>query len=432
MHVPYEKILNTLALLVPSKYRKSLREFGGQLKIKSNVAYTLKNKKVVLKQLRKKIKKQKLIVAFYVYDDPKWKCQTLYDLMEKSDYFIPYIHACKNVSPKNYSGYQPPELVNKTYEFFKNKNMRVLYGYDVENEKFIPTENMNPRPDIIFYQHPWYVHTAQGPVVNSKFALTFYVPYFLATSLSPIEYYLRFHKYVQTHYVLNNQIKDYFSQNMENKGSNLKAVGHPQLDYFYLNKDKKYENKNYVIYAPHWSIDNEAILNWGTFLWSGKFMLDFAMKNPQINWVFKPHPGLIQLLRLRHMSEQDIQQYWKKWAEVGIVCESGDYLDLFMESSAMITDCGSFETEYFMTKKPLIYLKSSNGTPFNPAVQKITENYYKAENVQELERALNTVILEKNDYMKEQRINSLEELGYKDNFAAQNIIDDLKKILSVD
>ena len=176
MFIPYYKLAQTIALFLPSKFRLKLRLFGYNAKIKRNEKFIKKNKKHVLKNLRKKVKKQKLIAAFYIYDETKWKCQSIYDLLEESGFVVPYIFVTKNDAPKENFNYQKSCELKKVYDFFKEKNMRVSYAYDIENEMFIPFEKMNPRPDIIFYQHPWYIEASQGPVVCSKFALTFYVP----------------------------------------------------------------------------------------------------------------------------------------------------------------------------------------------------------------------------------------------------------------
>ena len=433
MYVPYDKIAQIAALFLPAKYRGKLRDFGVNLKVFFNVKYINKNKKGVLKHIRKKAKHQKLNVAFYVYDETKWKCQSLYELLEKDEHFIPYIFVTKNAAPKENFNFQKPDELKKVFEFFKGQNMRVEYAYDFENDGHIPFEQMQPKPDIIIYQHPWYVETSQGPVVCSKFALTYYVPYFVATSVSHIEYYLRFHQYVQTHYVLDDLIKDYYARNMTNKGVNLKAVGHPMLDYFYLNRDKHFEDKKFVIYAPHWSVDKDNNLCWGTFLSNGRFMLDYAQKYPEINWVFKPHPCLKNyLIQHKYMKNQDAENYWNEWNKVGQVCETGNYLDMFMESKAMITDCGSFETEYFYTAKPLIYLKSPDATPFNPSVQRIVDNYYKVCSITELENALDEVVVNGNDYLKEKRLSLLKTAGYQNNYAANNILTDIKNTLEIE
>ena len=68
----------------------------------------------------------------------------------------------------------------KNYQFFKKRGMNVELGFDIGNNKFIPFEIFEP--DLIFYSHPWYVERTQGPVVCSKFALTYYIPYFLTGS----------------------------------------------------------------------------------------------------------------------------------------------------------------------------------------------------------------------------------------------------------
>lgn len=436
MYIPYDKITQTIALFLPSKYREGLREFGLNLKVFFNSLYINKNKKSVLKKLRKKAKHQKINVAFYVYDETKWKCQSLYDLFEKSENFAAHIFVTKNAAPVDNFNFQKNEEIKKVFDFFDSQNMRVSYAYDLKNDRYIPFEKMTPEPDIIFYQHPWYVETSQGPVVCSKFALTFYVPYFVATSISPIEYSLRFHQYVQTHYVLNDVIKEYYSKNLPwytNKGSNLKAVGHTMLDYFYENKDKQFEKKEYVIYAPHWSVDEDNNLCWGTFLQNGQFILDYAKKHREINWVFKPHPCLKSyLVQHKYMTKNEVENYWQSWEDIGTVCETGNYLDMFMCSRAMITDCGSFETEYFLTGKPLIHLKSDNAVPFNPSVQNIVENYYNVTNLSELEQALDNVLIKNNDYLKEKRAAALKQYGYQDNYAAQNILNDIKEVLEID
>ena len=219
---------------------------------------------------------------------------------------------------------------------------------------------------------------------------------------------------------------------MQIKGANLKVVGHPQLDYFYENKNNHFKEENYVIYAPHWSIDEQTDLKWGTFLWNYEFMLDFAKKHKEYKWIFKPHPNLKQILKLRHWDDDKITKYWNEWKNLGQLHESGDYLDLFMKSKLMITDSGSFQTEYFMCQKPCVYLKSKNGTPFNSTVENIINSYYKAENITELKNILYEVLIKNNDYMKNNRDERYKNYNLKENYAAKNIIDDILKTLEVE
>lgn len=433
MYIRYSEIFQILALFAPICFRQKIRDIGFDLKIKQNLNYINKNKKRVVKSLKNKLKcGEKLNVAFYIYDETKWKCQSIYDLMEKSNIFTPYIFVTKNCAPNFNFNYQKPETIHQVFEFFHKKGLRVEYAYDFEKNDYISFENMTPRPDIIFYCHPWYVYKTQGPVMTSKYALTNYIPYSISSSMGEQEYYLRFHLYVECQYVINRIIKEYFASHMANNGSNLKAVGHPILDYFYLNKDKKFKDEKTIIYAPHFSVSDTTLLKWGTFLDMGEFILEWAKTHPEFNYIYKPHPCLRSFLRNGNFwSEEKIQKYWDEWNKIGQVYESGDYLDMFMNSCAMITDCGSFKTEYFMTQKPQIFLKSKNGVPFNPSVEKINQTCYKAENTDELAQILDEVLIKGNDYKKTERENVYNECGYANNYTALNILNDIKNLLGV-
>lgn len=428
MNIPYKKIGDTIVLFLPYQMKKFIRNFFEKLRIKHNCNYIKQNRKKVLQRVKKIVNSRPLKVIFYIYDNTKWKCQSLYELMEQDKHFNPLIVVTKNCAPQSNFNYQNLFEINKTYNFFKNKKMNVELAYDIKNDKFIPLKEFNP--DIIFYQHPFYVETSQGPVVCSEFALTYYVPYFIATSEGENEYYLRFHQYIETHYVLNDFIKKTFSQKMPNKGKNLKAVGHPQLDYFYLKKFQEKNNEEYIIYAPHWTIDNNNLLKWGTFAWNGEFILEYAKQHPEKKWIFKPHPCFRENLK-RIYSTNFAEKYFKEWEGIGQICETGDYLDLFIQSKVLITDCGSFLTEYFMTGKPVIHLCSERAIEYNASVKKIISTYYRVWNQSDLAKTLDEVVVKNKDYLEEKRIIALKELQLKDNYAAKNILNDIKSELRI-
>ena len=276
MYINYEKI---------GKVFPFEKDFFYEMKVKQNIAYIKNNQKRVLKKLKDK---SPLNVVFYVYDETKWKSQSIYDLMEKDKRFNPIIVVTKNCCEiKDNPNFQTAESVQKCYEYFKSKGMNVEYGYNVEKDNFIPLELFSP--DIIFYSHPWYVYKTQGPVMCSKFALTFYIPYFIPASEQWHEYDLRFHKYIFRHYVPTELTKEFYTKNMKDNTESIKVVGHPCLDYYYLNK-KEFTPK-YIIYAPHWTVCGNN-LRFGTFDWNGNKILEFAKKHPELNWVFRPHPLL--------------------------------------------------------------------------------------------------------------------------------------------
>ena len=416
MYIDYEKIGEKLGFG---------KEFFYNLKVKQNLKYIEKNQKRVLKKLQHKLP---LNVVFYVYDESKWKSQSVYDTMEKDERFNPLIVVTKNCAVKENANYQTIEDVQKCFEFFKNKGMKVEYGYKMtphptplllgEGEcSYIPFENFSP--DIIFYSHPWYVYKTQGPVMCSKFALTYYIPYFIPASEQWHEYGLRFHKYLYRHYVPTDLINKYYSR--EGKLNNIKTVGHPIFDNFIHQEQKE---KKYLIYAPHWTVCGEN-LRFGTFEWNGKEILNFAKNHSDLNWIFRPHPLFYKfILSSGFMTKDEIDNYYNEWKEFAIISEGGDYIDLFKESYAMITDCGSFLTEYFVSENPVIHLISGYFKG-NNTINRIDETYYTAHSIEELNQHLNEVILNKNDYKKEKRLELLEQLNLKNSSCAENIINDI-------
>lgn len=408
---------------------QKIKDFFLELKVLRNCAYIKNNRKKVLSKIQKEVQKRKLKVAFLCSSMQKWKCQSIFELMQTTDIFEPFVFLTSKQVPDGAICELDYETFLKNIEFFKSKDMPYEIGYDYRINKFIPIEKF--KPDIIFYTDPWYCPDVQNPIVTSKFALSYYVPYFIANVANEMEYGLRFHRYIQKHYVLNDKIKEFYSSKMKNKGENLCAIGHPCLDYFYLNKDKNFEKK-YVIYSPHWSINYERE-NYATFEWNGKWILEYAQKHPEINWVYRPHPTLkTRLLSEKIMSKEEIENYWNSWAEIGLNYDGADYLDLFMQSNAIISDCGSFITEYLLTKNPYIHLVSKKAYGYNPNAKEIIKNYYCAENLSELEKLLDEVVIKKQDKMRNQRLEYLEKTGFLNKYVACEIIEDIKKDLKID
>ena len=363
---------------------------------------------------------KRINVLFVCAEIAKWKCQNLYDLMLADENFEPKIVVtipfCKDFREKEY-------LDN--CRFFEEKNIPYLQGYKPETNEFISFKTFNP--DVIFHQQPYALHENQTPLHCANKALSCYVPYFLPNQVSRLEYGYDFHSDVDKFYILDKNVKEYYSKMMKNQGKNLVVVGHPYLDYFQQKKMKK--EKKYVIYAPHHSICDERT-NFSTFLWSGKLILEYAKKHPEINWIFKPHPYLRVTLK-NYFTADEIKNYWNEWSKISKVVETPDYLDLFEQSYALITDCGSFLTEYFLTKQPVIHLRREDSVPYNKTVTNITDTYYKAYNADELNELLEEVIIKRHDYKADERINLLKTLDFCNKNASLNIIKDLKKELNL-
>jgi hypothetical protein len=211
------------------------------------------------------------------------------------------------------------------------------------------------------------------------------------------------------------------------------GLGHPALDYFYLNQRQCSKLKT-IIYAPHCTIAGGVrtwIHHYGTFRWSGDFMLKYAQANTEIRWIFKPHPQLrYGIKRAGIMSDEEIDAYYSEWSRIGTICEDSDYQDLFLDSFAMITDCGSFLSEYGATKRPIIHLISADNTykPISSLID-LYDTYYKVHNISELGNTLRMVIEQGEDPMRERRVEALKSTGMIGFNASNAIIGHLRNQL---
>lgn len=394
----------------------------------------------VLSLLRSEYGKRKIRVGFLVSEVSKWKGQSLYNLMDNSDDFEPIVLIYPQPHDlKNSDVLVEKELANKLH-YFENSKMHVKCIWDNYSNTCQRIKNIGV--DILFYQQPWDIPPAPSVLNASKYVLTFYFPYYMINNFYPeIEINQNLHHFVFRNILLNDdQVKIYKSctRSILYAGKIL-GLGHPILDYFYLNRNHKM-TRNYVIYAPHFSFrcdrktDNQPSYFSSTFLENGLLILDYAQKHPNINWVFKPHPRLrSELIDYDVWSKEQVNSYYAAWEKIGVACYDSSYLDLFLESKAMITDCSSFLTEYSCTGKPLIRLIPENGkcmVPPNPAFVELYETFYNVYNNSQLLTTLKGVVENGIDPHCNKRLEVINKAGLANNYAAKNIIEYIQALLT--
>lgn len=199
----------------------------------------------------------------------------------------------------------------------------------------------------------------------------------------------------------------------------------------YNDYDPKNYNHKFVIYAPHHSFDKGG-LNYATFLWSGKYILEWAQKHSEIDWLFKPHPRFkTALLVNKIMTIEEIDRYYSAWDKIGKVYDDGNYFEFFKNSKCLISDCSSFLTEYLPTEQPVIHMRNKNAIPYSVLNNKIIKAYYSVWNIKELEKTLENILIENNDPRKIARQKLIEKLNLKNINASDNILDFLYKVLEI-
>ena len=369
-------------------------------------------------------KNNKIRVGFLVTECSKWGYQSVYDLFKESKDFEPII-----LITKTFIEHKERENCGHSFQdccdFFKKKGMAFELAYDLDKKCPIPLNQLDI--GIVFYQQPWDVAKEHHPYDVSKYALTCYISYGFSLLNSDFMYSEGFDRWLDINFLMSSANLEEIKEKIDDV-KNCVVVGSPKLDYYhYLTESKR--NKPVIIYAPHHSFDLDW-LNLATFKKNGKEILELAQKyQDQIDWVFKPHPRFkFSLLKNGIMAEEEVEKYYACWEKIGRIYEKGDYIELFKNSDGLITDCCSFLAEYLPSKHPVFHL-INEGCSWNKLANAFIGSYYTALTFEQFEKDFNQVILNKDDYKKEERLSKIPVVLDETTTAASKIYQEVKAFL---
>lgn len=370
--------------------------------------YNYSKKLKSLKNCEKPLK-----VLFLVMENSKWCCQSIYDEMDKDSMFEPLI-AVSIIRDAHNGKDLSRNILEENYQFFKARNMNVDYAY--RNNRYVDLRIFSP--DIVFYEQPWDIPRLHKPLNVSGFALTCYQTYGLTFFKNKASYTKKFHKYLWKYFAENAIEIERFTNLDSYASKNCIDLGYSKLDAYFdkslidVNKYWKNAEKTKVIYAPHHSVGKNGTTI-ATFEANGKFILEYARNNPDITWIFKPHPRFkYALLKNNIMSEEEIEQYYSEWEKIGNIYNQGDYFDIFKSSDLMITDSCSFLGEYMPTQKPIIRLcnKKNPSSLLNKFGEHISAACYLAYDNNQLIDLIEKLLVKKDDNKLQERLNTISYL----------------------
>ena len=411
-----------------------LRLCGFNIKIKGPRTYRLTKKiqnsqKDVLSHIRQKcVNQQKIKVTFLFNEYSKIKTLDLIKLFKESPYFELNVIVVPLVGVPFIK--QKEELL-KMSQFFNSMGIVVHQVFN-EDTGSVMLPSREIVGDILFYQQPWCLPTGYKAEDLVDRSLLCYIPYYVPNFGNQKLECALFHKHLFRYYTLNEEYSEIYEEQLVPFEKSLVAVGHPTVNDLLERLNASVGTSEKVIYAPHFSIGKNSV-GYGTFVWSGFYILEFAKSHPQFSWVFKPHPRFArELVDRRIMTQEQVEEYFEEWRAVGSVIEGSSYWDLFSNSACLITDCGSFLTEYALTGKPVIHLVSGLARQPVYPLKKILANYYQAYSFKDLTEHLSSLLENKIDPKKKMReafACHLKSLYQKS--AAQNVYEDLLRVLNV-
>lgn len=345
------------------------------------------------------IRRKKVIkVAFILSDLGKWKTEILYNKMLQNKRFEPIILVAPYIDRDN-SG------IDVLCSYLERKS----YFFNILDRGHKIRDYF--RPDIIFYQEPY--NRILDKNIRYKYnlkSLFCYVSY---------GFHCERNNWLLNQTLLNICWQVYYEneialigldQEMTNHAKNCINTGLPMTEV-YLQPILKLSSpwldqtikKKKIIWAPHYSINNNTAFRYSTFLIYYDFMLKLAEKyKDYIQIAFKPHPYLLTKL-YEIWGKDKTDSYYSSWEKgVNTQLVIGDYVSLFMHSDALIHDSSSFTIEYHYTKNPVLYLIKDDyhADGLNELGKKAFNMHYLGRCKEDIESFVNNVIQGKDNMRK--------------------------------
>lgn len=398
---PQKKHAGGVDLSYAKARKHGLNQRGMRIDFDGLILFQALNKIKEIELKRRVAAGKKVRVAFLLDSIVSFPAINVYKEMLNETIFEPFIIFSTIIEPKGdkkiFENY-----ISELKTLWECENFTVIPAYD-KNMNFNPFEKF--KIDIIFASN-YYIEN-QSRFISSTYLNCNYLVCMINYGFNVANNY-EYHynnrnintawKYFVESYVEYEELKRYSMH----FGLNAVLTGSPRLDDFHkpLKNDclpKKIDNQRpIVIYAPHWSINNPIRhLAWATFDIYHEYFFKLMENNPDINFVFKPHPSLfLRLSELNLMTHEQFSNFCEKWNSMpnGLYFSDENFIDLFRRSDLLITDSGSFIFYWLPTKKPCMYLvnpqigKENFLMGYTTLARRILEAYYHCYDLEDIEK----------------------------------------------
>lgn len=394
---------------------KFIKKFAAELRLRY---YIYKSSRHHTRELQRLKNEKKIKVAFLLINESIWKYDYLYFLLQKDSRYEPVVFICPFL---NYGDELMRKEMEQIYLEFKKRGYTVRKTLE-DDGSFLDIKS-EFKPDLVFFCTSWSHPLKKYQIRNFSNTLTCYVPYaFMTSFLFDAHYNKELHKLVWKYFLPTKEHFEFKNRYEKIKVNNALVTGYPGMDVF-LDKEykphnawKKQENlKKKIIWAPHHTIPGvpQNALDYSTFLTYAEGMIDLAKTlQKEVQFAFKPHPNLRGKL-YSIWGERKTNAYYKKWMDMpNGQLEEGSYIDLFATSDAMIHDSSSFLIEYLYTRKPVLFLISSEEVKeqFNEIGKEALSHIQKGYNEADIRDFIENSVIKGNDMMAEKRNDFFDKL----------------------
>lgn len=355
---------------------------------------------------------EKLRVCFLVCDASMFSAEPVYQAMCGDSRFEPFIAVAPRVS-------RGEEFLRDT----QGKTLEVLtsrYGESAVKRLYDPDakvkDSLAGLADVVFtsivYEDQTFAEYTARPL--SKFALVACITYgygglFVSNIKRAI--FLPEIAFMWRYFVSNPDMLESWRTVNPGLVDILALSGYAKMDRMAKIVERANRPKTVVI-APHHSLPKAGGtdgLTISTFLQHADFFLQLPKMFPDVKFVFRPHPLLFPRLATAEWWGAEKTAAYRAAMEAQPNVEfqhGGDYFETFVNSDALIHDCGSFLAEYFYTGRPQCYLLESDATvssQFLPLGRKMLDHMCRAYTDEHIIEFIRKYVVNGNDTEKADR-----------------------------
>ncbi len=358
--------------------------------------------------------KEHINVVFLCMNVPMWKCGHVFDLLRQNNRFKVFLF----LSPaQNFTYKQRCNDLKEMRAYFTERGIDYI-DFELEAGKPpVPIRDVVD-PDLIFYPQP-YPGTFEDVHSYEYFIkkLILYVPYaFVSRNAQYYDFNSEFSNLAWRLYYPTEESRKIATRNTFIHGRNVVVTGYSSADDYSLPMKKdpwKTTNRpmKRIVWAPHFTIRQRlGFSQISNFLEVADYMKQLAGEyHDKVQFAFKPHPRLYtELCKYPDWGKERANEYYNFWLNgSNTQLETGDFIDLFKGSDALIHDSGSFTIDYLYFGKPVLYdnpnIEDAKRTG-TPICQMAYDMHYKSQTVTDIKHFIDEVVLAGNDTMKEERM----------------------------
>lgn len=336
-------------------------------------------------------KNNKISVVFIIYFAEAFSSfKSLYELLRADNDFDVHLLCQPNFSDNDWSNH------NAAYSFLSALYPEAINAY--KNKKWFALNTLSP--DYVFYCRPYNsdYYTAYKASVVREVAKVCFIAYSYNlehkhdhnfNTVNNYDFLQNcYYIFATTEYERSILRKRFVLSSMRQNYPKILFAGFTRFDLYCNKKESSLPRKNKpftILYTPRWTSYKKIKSQGSSFLLYIDNFIDYARQNSDIQIIIRLHPLMIHHYIAENIVSPDyFEKLENTFRQLGNIRfdTSKDYFDSLEKADAFISDYTSLLVEFFISRKPVIYL--GNVSLFNKNTKKMCQAFYKANSWNEI------------------------------------------------